>query len=48
MATRGHDGVLDTLLGSHTERVLRAVRCPVLVVPVSAALEARIGAEAQS
>lgn len=36
MATRGHDGVLDTLFGSHTERVLRAVQCPVLVVPVRA------------
>jgi nucleotide-binding universal stress UspA family protein len=38
MATRGHNGVIDTLLGSHTERVLRAVRCPVLVVPVGAQL----------
>ncbi len=42
MATRGHDGVLDTLLGSHTERVLRAVHCPVLVVPVSASIEAQL------
>lgn len=39
MATRGHDGVLDALLGSHTERVLRSVRCPVLVVPLSARLD---------
>jgi len=38
MATRGHDGLIDTLVGSHTERVLRAVRCPVLTVPVTASL----------
>lgn len=46
MATRGHDGVVDTLLGSHTERVLRAVRCPVLMVPMQASLGARSSAEA--
>ena len=34
MATRGHDGLTDTLLGSHTERVLRHVECPVLAVPL--------------
>jgi nucleotide-binding universal stress UspA family protein len=48
MATRGHDGVLDALVGSHTERVLRAVRCPVLVVPVHGDLEARLTAESSS
>lgn len=36
MATRGHDGLFDALLGSRTERVLRAVACPVLVVPLGA------------
>jgi nucleotide-binding universal stress UspA family protein len=46
MATRGHDGVLDTLLGSHTERVLRAVRRPILIVPMQASLGGRSGAEA--
>lgn len=34
MATRGHDSVLDEVLGSRTERVLRRSRCPVLAVPV--------------
>ncbi len=33
MATQGHDGFLDALLGSTTERVLRGVDCPVLAVP---------------
>lgn len=34
MATRGHDSVGDTLLGSTMERVLRQSPCPVLSVPV--------------
>lgn len=34
MATRGHDGLLDALQGSHTERVLHQVACPVLAVPI--------------
>lgn len=34
MATRGHDSVGDVLLGSHTDRVLHGVTCPVLSVPV--------------
>jgi hypothetical protein len=34
MATRGHDGLRDATLGSHTERVLREVQCPVLSVPI--------------
>lgn len=34
MATKGQDGFLDALRGTHTERVLRAARCPVLAVPV--------------
>ena len=36
MATRGHDSVGDTLLGSTMERVLRSSPCPVLAVPVPA------------
>jgi nucleotide-binding universal stress UspA family protein len=35
MATHGHDGVGDVLLGSHTERVIRDAQCPVLAVPVT-------------
>ncbi len=34
MTTRGHDGFLDALRGSTTERVLRRAPCPVLAVPV--------------
>lgn len=34
MATEGPHGLLDALLGSTTERVLRQVRCPLLAVPV--------------
>jgi nucleotide-binding universal stress UspA family protein len=33
MATAGHRNFLDALRGSTTERVLRAVQCPVLAVP---------------
>jgi nucleotide-binding universal stress UspA family protein len=33
MATQGHDGWLDALRGSTTERVLRRVRCPLLAIP---------------
>jgi nucleotide-binding universal stress UspA family protein len=33
MVTRGHDGLSDVLLGSHTERVLHRCRRPVLWVP---------------
>lgn len=35
MASRGHDGFLDALRGSTTERVLRQVTCPLLVGTVS-------------
>ncbi|MCA9571918.1 MAG: universal stress protein [Myxococcales bacterium] len=35
MVTRGHDSVGDRVLGTHTEQVVRAARCPVLVVPVA-------------
>jgi nucleotide-binding universal stress UspA family protein len=34
MTTQGHQGFLDALRGSTTERVLRGARCPVLAVPV--------------
>lgn len=34
MVSRGHDGVVDALLGSHTERVIRDAGCPVLSVPI--------------
>lgn len=33
MPTDGRNGVLDAFRGSHTERVLRGVTCPVLAVP---------------
>lgn len=33
MATHGHDAVGDVLRGSHTERMIREARCPVLSVP---------------
>ncbi|MGE0490890.1 MAG: universal stress protein [Vulcanimicrobiota bacterium] len=33
MATLGHDSLSDTLVGSHTEQVLRQVDCPLLAVP---------------
>lgn len=33
MVTQGHDGFLDALRGSTTERVLQRVRCPLLAVP---------------
>ncbi len=39
MATQGHDGFLDALRGSTTERVLSGAECPVLAVPLLAAVE---------
>lgn len=35
MATEGPHGLLDALLGSTTERVLRQVRCPLMTIPVA-------------
>lgn len=35
MVSRGHDGILDVLRGSHTEHVIRDAGCPVLYVPMS-------------
>lgn len=34
MATHGHDSTMDTLLGSHTERIIREAPCPVLSLPL--------------
>lgn len=34
MVSRGHDGILDALRGSHTEQVIRDAACPVLSVPI--------------
>jgi nucleotide-binding universal stress UspA family protein len=34
MATQGHNGFLDALRGSTTERIVRNSKCPVLAVPV--------------
>jgi nucleotide-binding universal stress UspA family protein len=33
MTTQGHEGLLDNLRGSTTERILRNSCCPVLAVP---------------
>ncbi len=35
MATQGHDGFLDALRGSTTERVLADAQCPLLAVPTT-------------
>lgn len=35
MSTSGHQGFLDALRGSTSERILRQAPCPVLVVPMS-------------
>lgn len=37
MAPQGHMDFLDALRGSTTERILRAVHCPVLAVPAKPA-----------
>ena len=33
MSTEGRNGFLDALRGSHSERVLRKARCPILAIP---------------
>ena len=38
MTTAGHLGFMDALRGSTTERVLRAIPCPLLAVPMAARL----------
>ena len=32
LTTQGHDSLLDTLWGSHAERILRGAQCPVLAM----------------
>lgn len=39
MATDGRNGFLDALRGSHSERVVRRAKCPVLAIPQGAAVE---------
>lgn len=34
MTTDGHNGLLDALRGSHSERLLRASCCPLLTIPI--------------
>ena len=38
MTTNGRNGFLDALRGSHSERVLSKVRCPLLNLPVGSLL----------
>jgi nucleotide-binding universal stress UspA family protein len=38
MSTDGRNGFLDALRGSHSERVLRRTPCPLLAIPVEAAV----------
>ena len=45
MTTDGRNGFLDALRGSHSERVLRHVPCPLLAIPESAHAVARLEAE---
>jgi nucleotide-binding universal stress UspA family protein len=35
MATEGPHGLLDAIMGSTTERVVRQIRCPLLTIPVA-------------
>jgi nucleotide-binding universal stress UspA family protein len=35
MTTQGHDGFLDALRGSTSERIVRGAHCPVLAVPAA-------------
>jgi universal stress protein family protein len=44
MATDGRHGFLDALRGSHSERVLRRTPCPLLAIPVEAAVAPRLSA----
>jgi nucleotide-binding universal stress UspA family protein len=38
MSTNGRNGFLDALRGSHSERVLSKIRCPLLNLPVGSLL----------
>jgi nucleotide-binding universal stress UspA family protein len=42
MSTDGRHGFLDALRGSHSERVLRRTPCPLLAIPVEAAVAPRL------
>ena len=42
MSTDGRNGFLDALRGSHSERVLRRTPCPLLAIPVEAAVTPRL------
>lgn len=44
MSTDGRNGFLDALRGSHSERVLRRSPCPLLAIPVEAAVTPRLSA----
>ena len=44
MSTDGRHGFLDALRGSHSERVLRRTPCPLLAIPVEAAVAPRLRA----
>ena len=44
MSTDGRHGFLDTLRGSHSERVLRRTPCPLLAIPVDAVVASRLSA----
>jgi nucleotide-binding universal stress UspA family protein len=44
MSTDGRHGFLDALRGSHSERVLRRTPCPLLAIPVEAAVIPRLSA----
>ncbi|HMO66098.1 MAG TPA: universal stress protein, partial [Verrucomicrobiota bacterium] len=39
MATDGRNGFLDALRGSHSERLVRQAKCPVLAIPQGASVE---------
>jgi nucleotide-binding universal stress UspA family protein len=44
MSTDGRNGFLDALRGSHSERVLQRTPCPLLAIPVEAAVAPRLSA----
>ena len=44
MSTDGRHGFLDALRGSHSERVLHQTPCPLLAIPVEAAVTSRLSA----
>jgi nucleotide-binding universal stress UspA family protein len=42
MTTDGRNGFLDALRGSHSERILRRIPCPLLAIPEAAFITARL------